>query len=55
MLGRSPTEALQVDIVNVLVAEFWKKEVEHSCFEKFDVGVCDLILRPPSSWIQLAD
>jgi hypothetical protein len=55
MLRCSPTEALWVDIVDELVAEFQKQEQQCLCLEKSGVRVCDLILGPPSNWVRLAD
>jgi hypothetical protein len=48
VLERSPTEALQVEVVDELVDKFEKQEERRSRLEKTSVRVCDLILGPPS-------
>jgi hypothetical protein len=47
VLGRLPTKALQVKVVDELVARFQKQEERHLHLEKSIMRVCDLILGPP--------
>jgi hypothetical protein len=51
VLGHSPTEALQVDVVDDLFTEFWTQEERHSHLEKSIARVYDMILRPCSGQV----
>jgi hypothetical protein len=47
VLGRSPNETFRVEIVDELVAQFWKLEELCSQLEWPGVKICDLLLGPP--------
>jgi hypothetical protein len=47
-LGRSPNEAFRVEVVDEVVAEFWKLEELRSCLERPGTRVYNFILGPPS-------
>jgi hypothetical protein len=53
VLGRSPNETFWVEIVDELIAKFWRQEEWRSCFERPGARVYDLILGPPSNWARL--
>jgi hypothetical protein len=55
MLGCSPNETFRVEIVDELIAEFWRQEERRSRLERPGMRVCNLILGPPSGRAQLAD
>jgi hypothetical protein len=48
VLMRLPTEAFRLDVVDDLVAEFWKQEEWRLHHEKSGVKVYDMILGPLS-------
>jgi hypothetical protein len=54
-LGRSPNETFQVEVVDELLAEFWRQEERRSCLERPSMRVCDMLLGPPSDQARLAD
>jgi hypothetical protein len=54
-LGRSPNETFQVEVVDELLAEFWRQEERRSCLERPSTRVCDMLLGPPSDQARLAD
>jgi hypothetical protein len=53
VLGHSPKETFWVEVVNELIAKFWKQEERRSHLERSDARVCDLILRPPTGRARL--
>jgi hypothetical protein len=46
MLGRSPSDAFWVEVVDELVVEFQEQLERRSHLENFDTRICDLILGP---------
>jgi hypothetical protein len=54
-LGRSPNETIQVEVVDELVAEFWKKEERRSRHERPGTRIYDPPLGLPSSQGRLSD
>jgi hypothetical protein len=55
MLGRLPNEAVRVEVVDELIAEFQRQEEWCSFLERPGTRVCDLILGLPSGRTQLGD
>jgi hypothetical protein len=55
VLMRLPTEAFRLDVVDDLVAEFWKQEEWRLHHEKSGVKVYDMILGPLSGRVRLAN
>jgi hypothetical protein len=55
VLRRLPTKTLRVEVVDELVAEFWKQEKRWSRLERHGTSVCDPILGPPFGRAWLAD
>jgi hypothetical protein len=46
MLGCSPDETFRVEVVDEMVAEFWKPEERCSRLEWPGMRICDLLLGP---------
>jgi hypothetical protein len=55
VLGRSPTEAFQADVVGEMLVEFRKKEEWYLCLENSDWRVCNLILGSPDDRARSTD
>jgi hypothetical protein len=55
VLGRSLDETFRVEVVDELVAKFWKLEEWCSRLERSGVRIYDLLLGPPSGRARLAD
>jgi hypothetical protein len=55
MLGCSPTETSRVEVMDELVAEFWRLEELCSWLEGPSVRICDPLLGPPLDQAQWAD
>jgi LPS sulfotransferase NodH len=55
MLGRSPTEAFQVEVVDEVVALVQEQVEQRSCLENSGMRIYDLILGSPLGLARLAD
>jgi hypothetical protein len=55
MLGHSPTETFQAEVMDELVVEFQRQEEWHSHLERPNARVSDLILGMPSGRARLVD
>jgi hypothetical protein len=55
VLGHSPDETFQVEVVGELVAKFQRLEERCSRLEWPGMRICDLLLGPPPGWACLAD
>jgi hypothetical protein len=55
VLGRSPNETFRVEVMDELVAEFWRLEWLRSRLEHPFTRICDLLLGPPLSQARWAD
>jgi hypothetical protein len=51
MLGRSPTKAFYMDIVDEMLVEFREQVERHSHLKKLGVRIYDLILQLPSGQV----
>jgi hypothetical protein len=55
VLGRSPAETSRVEVMEELVAKFWRLEEMCSWLEQPNARICDLLLGPPLNQARCAD
>jgi hypothetical protein len=55
MVGRSPTEAFQMDIMEEMLREFQEQAERCSCLKNSGMRICDLISELPSGQDRLVD
>jgi hypothetical protein len=55
VIGHSPTEAFQADVVGEMLTEFQEQAEWYLCLENSDTRVCDLIRGPLFNRVWLTD
>jgi hypothetical protein len=55
VLGRFPSEAFRVEVVDEMLADFWEQAEWCSHRKNSGMRVCDPILGPPSGRVRLAN
>jgi hypothetical protein len=55
MLGRSPTEAFRLDVLEEMLTEFQEQAEQRHRLKSSGIRICDLILELPSGQVRLAN